>query len=129
MSLRDLTAIVLVAVVVLAAWEWLPPLFGVPKYIIPTASQTWAELVRMVHGENLMRHATSTAIMTTVGFVIGSLLGAVGGYLLGMSAFAERILSPYILGLQIEPKVAFAPLFNMWFGYTFCPNLLVTIMN
>src|SRR5262245_25493445 len=128
MSLRDLTAITLVAVVALAAWEWLPPLFGVPRYIVPTASQTWAELVRMAHGENLVRHTASTAIMTTIGFVIGSALGAAGGYLLGFSQFWERILSPYILGLQIAPKVAFAPLFIMWFGYTLWPKLLVTIL-
>ena len=70
----------------------------------------------------------STALMTAIGFVVGSALGAVGGYLLGMSPFWERILSPYILGLQIAPKVAFAPLFIMWFGYTFWPKLLVTIL-
>ena len=45
-----------------------------------------------------------------------------------MSPFWERITSPYILGLQIAPKVAFAPLFIMWFGYTFWPKLLVTIL-
>jgi len=128
MPLRDLTAIVLVAVAVLAAWEVLPPLFGVPRYIIPTFSQTAAELVRMAQTENLGRHTLSTANMTAVGFLIGSALGAAGGYLLGMSQFWERVLSPYILGLQIAPKVAFAPLFIMWFGYTFWPKLLVTIL-
>jgi NitT/TauT family transport system permease protein len=128
MSIRELIAVVLVAIGAIAAWELLPPLLGVPKYIIPTFSQTWTELMRMVQAENLLRHSSSTALMTTVGFVVGSLLGAAGGYLLGMSPFAERILSPYILGLQIAPKVAFAPLFIMWFGYTFWPKLLVTIL-
>lgn len=128
MPIRDLIAVVLVALVGIGAWEVLPPLLGVPKYIIPTASQTWAELMRMVAAENLSKHLVSTAIMTTVGFLVGSLLGAAGGYLLGFSQFWERILSPYILGLQIAPKVAFAPLFIMWFGYTFWPKLLVTIL-
>jgi NitT/TauT family transport system permease protein len=63
-----------------------------------------------------------------LGFVIGSLFGAVAGYLLGMSAFWERVLSPYLLALQIAPKVAFAPLFIMWFGYTAWPKLLVTVL-
>lgn len=128
MSLRDLLAVVLLAVVAVAAWELVPAYLGIPKYIIPTFSQTWAELMRMAHAENLARHTMSTAIMTTVGFAVGSLLGAAGGYLLGLSSFWERILSPYILGLQIAPKVAFAPLFIMWFGYTFWPKLLVTIL-
>jgi NitT/TauT family transport system permease protein len=128
MSVRDTLAVILVAAVAVAAWEFAPPFFNVPKYIIPTFSQTVAELGRMAVSENLLRHTISTTVMTTVGFVIGSLLGAAGGYLLGMSAFWERVLSPYILGLQIAPKVAFAPLFIMWFGYTFWPKLLVTIL-
>ena len=128
MSIRDFVAILVVAVVAVAAWEFLPPFFRVPKYIIPTFSQTVAELVRMAYAENLLRHTISTAVMTTIGFLVGSLMGAAGGYLLGMSQFWERILSPYILGLQIAPKVAFAPLFIMWFGYTFWPKLLVTIL-
>ncbi len=128
MSVRDFIAIVVVAVVAVAAWEFLPPFFRVPKYIIPTFSQTVAELFRMALSENLLRHTISTAVMTTIGFLVGSLMGAAGGYLLGMSQFWERILSPYILGLQIAPKVAFAPLFIMWFGYTFWPKLLVTIL-
>lgn len=38
------------------------------------------------------------------------------------------MLSPYILALQIAPKVAFAPLFILWFGYNAWPKLIVTIL-
>jgi NitT/TauT family transport system permease protein len=112
----------------LALWEFAPPAFGVPRYIIPTASQTWNELLLMIPRHNLLRHFFSTLSMTVIGFLVGSALGAAGGYLLGMSAFWERVLSPYLLALQIAPKVAFAPLFIMWFGYTVWPKLLVTIL-
>jgi NitT/TauT family transport system permease protein len=63
-----------------------------------------------------------------VGFVIGSLIGMVVGYLLGMSPTAEVVLSPYILGLQIAPKVAFAPLFILWFGYNEYPKIVVAVL-
>jgi NitT/TauT family transport system permease protein len=112
----------------LLAWEFVPPALGVPRYIIPTASQTWNELLLMIPRQNLLKHFLSTVSMTMLGFVIGSLFGAVAGYLLGMSAFWERVLSPYLLALQIAPKVAFAPLFIMWFGYTAWPKLLVTVL-
>ncbi len=112
----------------LLAWEFVPPLMGVPRYIIPTASQTWNEFLLMIPRHNLAKHFLSTVTMTMLGFVIGSLFGAVAGYLLGMSAFWERVLSPYLLALQIAPKVAFAPLFIMWFGYTAWPKLLVTVL-
>jgi NitT/TauT family transport system permease protein len=112
----------------LLAWQFLPPALGVPSYIIPTVSDLAREFGRMVQRENLVVHVLSTVTIATAGFVIGSFLGAAMGYILGMSVFIEKVLSPYILGLQIAPKVAFAPLFIMWLGYNAWPKLLVTIL-
>lgn len=113
---------------VLLAWQFLPPALDVPRYIIPTFSQCVSELLRMYQSEGLAGHTISTAIYTVLGFAIGSALGAAMGYLLGMSRFWEKVLSPYILALQIAPKVAFAPLFIMWFGYNAMPKLLVAVL-
>lgn len=121
-------AIAAVAVGALAAWQWGPPALGVPRFIIPTLSETWAEFGRMIVRDNLWRHALSTLWTALAGFAAGSLLGAAAGYALGLSRFWESVLSPYILALQIAPKVAFAPLFIMWFGYTAWPKLLVTVL-
>ena len=117
-----------VLLVVIVIWEFLPPALGVPRFIIPTFSQTLAELGRMWTSEGLLKHIWSTALYTALGFAIGSALGAIIGYLLGFSAFWEKVLSPYILALQIAPKVAFAPLFIMWFGFNSMPKLLVTVL-
>ncbi|WP_323035324.1 ABC transporter permease [Pararhodobacter sp.] len=114
--------------VVLAIWQILPPAMGVPKYIIPTPSDMLDEIGRMYRRENLIANTASTALYTVLGFAIGSALGAAIGYMLGLSAFWEKVLSPYILALQIAPKVAFAPLFIMWFGYNAIPKLLVTVL-
>lgn len=123
---------VLIGLLILAAvllmWEFLPPALGVPRFIIPTISDMIAELGRMYRRENLVSNIFSTALYTVLGFGIGSLLGAVMGYLLGLSSFWEKVLSPYILALQIAPKVAFAPLFILWFGYNATPKLLVTVL-
>jgi NitT/TauT family transport system permease protein len=48
--------------------------------------------------------------------------------MLGASPRVEAVLSPYLLALQIAPKVAFAPLFVMWLGYTMYPKILVAIL-
>jgi NitT/TauT family transport system permease protein len=115
-------------VIFLLVWQFLPPALGVPSFIIPTVTDLAHEFVRMAQRENLAVHVLSTVTVATIGFVIGSLLGAAMGYVLGMSVFIEKVLSPYILGLQIAPKVAFAPLFIMWLGYNAWPKLLVTIL-
>jgi NitT/TauT family transport system permease protein len=112
----------------LLTWQFLPPALGVPSYIIPTVTDLVREFARMVQRNNLLVHVSSTVTIATAGFVIGSFLGAAMGYILGMSVFIEKVLSPYILGLQIAPKVAFAPLFIMWLGYNAWPKLIVTIL-
>jgi NitT/TauT family transport system permease protein len=117
-----------VAVVVLAVWQFLPPALGVPKYIIPTVTDLIAEMGRMWRREDLLMHILSTATWAVLGFLLGAVFGAGCGYLLGLSPLWERVLSPYLLGLQIAPKVAFAPLFIMWFGYNATPKLLVTVL-
>lgn len=115
-------------VVFLAAWEWLPGLLNIPPFILPPASQTWSEFLRMLANERLLYHAGITSLEVIVGFILGSLLGMFIGYVLGISPKAEMILSPYLLALQIAPKVAFAPLFVMWLGYTVYPKILVAIL-
>jgi NitT/TauT family transport system permease protein len=121
-------AMAAVAVAVLLVWQFLPGALGVPKFIIPKPTDMLVEGQRMIARENLGRHFMSTTWTAVAGFVLGSLFGAGVGYLLGMSRFWEKVLSPYILAMQIAPKVAFAPLFIMWFGYSFWPKLLTTIL-
>jgi NitT/TauT family transport system permease protein len=125
---RGSLASVLLLVVFLAAWEWGPGLLGIPHFIIPPLSLVAEELVRMWQVNHLLMHTGVTAGEVVAGFVIGSLLGAFIGYLLGMSPTAEFALSPYILALQIAPKVAFAPLFILWMGFTVYPKILVAVL-
>ena len=118
----------LVALIFLAAWEWLPGWWGVPEFVLPNASKTWDELFRVYGAERLLWHSGITALEVVIGFVLGAALGAAMGYALGLSPQVEAILSPYLLALQIAPKVAFAPLFVMWLGYTIYPKILVAIL-
>ncbi len=117
-----------VMLVFLAAWQWLPALFEVPVFMLPPPTRVWSEFLRMWQTEDLLRHTSITAMETIVGFVLGSLLGLVIGFILGVSPRTETVLSPYILALQIAPKVAFAPLFVMWLGFTVYPKILVVIL-
>lgn len=117
-----------VLVVFLLVWQYLPGWLGVPQFVLPPLSQVVAEGARIWDSERLLWHAGITAAEVVIGFVLGSALGAVIGYALGISPRVEAILSPYLLALQIAPKVAFAPLFVMWLGYTIYPKILVAVL-
>jgi len=125
---KGTAASVALLIVFLAAWQWGPGLLRIPPFIIPPLSMVAEEAVRMWHVSGLAFHTGVTAAEVLVGFILGSLLGAFIGYLIGMSPTAEFALSPYILALQIAPKVAFAPLFIMWMGFTVYPKILVAVL-
>jgi NitT/TauT family transport system permease protein len=125
---RGTAASAILLVAFLAAWQWGPASLGIPTFILPPPSMVWDEAVRMWQVNHLLMHTVVTTGEVLAGFLLGSLLGAVFGYLLGMSPTAELALSPYILALQIAPKVAFAPLFILWMGFTAYPKILVAVL-
>jgi NitT/TauT family transport system permease protein len=112
----------------LIAWQWGPGLFGMPAYMVPPLDQVLQGFVDMYETDRLLYHAWITGLEVGAGFVLGALLGMAVGYLLGMSLTAEVVLSPYILALQIAPKVAFAPLFILWLGFGVSPKILVAVL-
>jgi NitT/TauT family transport system permease protein len=125
---RGVAASVVVFILFLAGWQWGPALLGIPHYIVPPLSLVFGEFFRMWSVDHLAFHTGVTAMEVIAGFALGSLLGACIGYLLGMSPTAEVALSPYILALQIAPKVAFAPLFILWMGFSVYPKILVAVL-
>jgi NitT/TauT family transport system permease protein len=128
LSSKTTAASLAVLAAFLAAWQWLPGLAGIPPFILPPVSRVWEEFLRMLASDRLLWHTGITSLEVVVGFFLGSVLGMAIGYVLGASPRAELVLSPYILALQIAPKVAFAPLFVMWLGYTVYPKILVAIL-
>ncbi len=125
---RGTAASLALLAIFLSAWQWGPGLLGIPSFIVPPLSVVAGEFVRAWEVNHLLLHTGVTAAEVLAGFLLGSVLGAVVGYLLGMSPTAELALSPYILALQIAPKVAFAPLFILWMGFTVYPKILVAIL-
>ncbi len=119
---------IIVLALFIAGWEWGLRALGVPKYFIPTLSEVGTELVRAYERMDLVNHTLVTTFEVLAGFALGSLLGVAMGFVLGMSPTAEKVLSPYILALQIAPKVAFAPLFVLWFGFSVEAKMSVAIL-
>ncbi|MEF7614887.1 ABC transporter permease [Aquincola sp. MAHUQ-54] len=117
-----------VLLVFLALWQWAPGALGMPEFVLPKFTRVVEEAGRMWTDSQLLKHFGITALEVIVGFALGSLLGVMFGVALGLSPRTEAILSPYILALQIAPKVAFAPLFVMWLGYTVYPKILVAVL-
>ena len=58
----------------------------------------------------------TTGTELVLGYGIGVTAGTLCGYVLGRSQGLARIFEPYLLAFYGVPKIAFAPLFIIWFG-------------
>jgi NitT/TauT family transport system permease protein len=105
---------VLVAAVIIALWSLATWRFG--NYWV---SSPWAVAIRFVEtiasGE-LIRHAGYTLTEAAAGTLIGGVPAVLLPLLLRRHPVMIAILDPFMVGGYGAPKLAFAPLFLVWFG-------------
>lgn len=128
LGLKRIGGTVAIFVAFVALWWAAPSALNIPKFILPTPAQVFTQFWQVASSGDLLRHTWITFIEIVAGFLLGSLLGIVVGYSLGFSKTLEVLLSPYILALQISPKIAFAPLFILWFGFGLFPKVLTATL-
>jgi NitT/TauT family transport system permease protein len=108
---------VLVLVVMIGLWEVVCRAGWVNEIIVPAPSDVAVSLADMV-GEGYFWEATWVTMSETLaGFAIGVVLAWIIGTSLGMFEWAKRAFYPIVVGFQITPRVALAPLFLTWFGF------------
>ncbi len=99
----------------LLLWEWLSTALHAEFWVSRPSSVAQAMLVWARSG-NLASDLKLTLTEAGIGFLIGSLAGAIVGFLLGWVDRLGRLFEPLVLSLYTLPKVALAPLFVLWFG-------------
>jgi NitT/TauT family transport system permease protein len=104
-------------VILLAAWEVLPPLFGISELLLPRASIVLRALVDQLQRGLIFDNLLVTLWEALAGFAIGGTSAIVAAALITRSPLVERALLPYLVGLQALPKVALAPLLVVWLGF------------
>jgi NitT/TauT family transport system permease protein len=100
--------------VVLLAWEYGVRLAHVSPMIIAPPSAVWDVL--KTNPGILFQQSLPTIASALVGFGLAAALGIVLGVVLVLSSSVRKALYPYVLVLQLIPKVALAPLFIVWLG-------------
>ena len=112
----------------LGAWELAVRLFGVSAIVLPTPSAIGAAIWSLVQVGTLPKHLGVTLAEILAGFVLGAGAGIALGALIAMSPLLRRILYPYIIVLQVVPKVAVAPLFIIWLGFGIESKILMAVL-
>jgi NitT/TauT family transport system permease protein len=107
----------LIVVALLVAWQGYVSLSGVSKFILPAPVSVWNAWMVLLASPKAWAHLWTTVGETSVGFIWGTIVGVALGIVIGRLRWLEVTLTPFIIATQVVPKVAFVPLFVVWFGF------------
>jgi NitT/TauT family transport system permease protein len=128
---RRWSATLLALVVVAVVWETAKLLFAIPDYKLPHLSTIFGEFFVRTRGGSgpiwavlMLRNAAVTLGEAFTGFVMGSLLGCALAVAFASSPLLERALLPYVVGSQLVPILAIAPMVVIGAGQLGAPDWL-----
>jgi len=93
-----------------ALWEFACLVFHISDIVLPRPSQSVVELWE--RWPAIAPHVVQTLYTTMIGFALGTVLGVLGGVLIGSSRLAYDTAYPLLIGFNAIPKVAIVP---FWF--------------
>jgi NitT/TauT family transport system permease protein len=111
---RTLFDRLLVLAVILAAWQTGSAIVGM--YWVSAPWATFSRFVAQTLDGELLRHAGYTLGEAAAGTFIGGVTAVLLPFALRRHPIIVAILDPFMIGGYGAPKLAFAPLFILWFG-------------
>ena len=105
---------VLVLILILAGWQIGSALVG--TYWLSSPWATISRFVAQIINGELIWHAGYTLGEAAAGTLVGGLPAVLLPFLLRRHPIIIAILDPFMVGGYGAPKLAFAPLFILWFG-------------
>jgi NitT/TauT family transport system permease protein len=102
---------------VLLIWEALPAMGLVSEIILPRASDVAGAIRDLLVTDFLWYNVWSTLKAIFWGFLAGVAIGIVVGIPLAVFLPFKRLFYPFVVAFQTIPKIVFAPLFIVWFGF------------
>ena len=107
---------VLVAIVVVFAWQLLVDVKLLDPFFVSRPTEIARRIATWIVDGTLVRHLFVTVEESLLGLMVGAALGIASGFALARAPTAARVFDPYIKMLNAVPRVVLAPLFLLWFG-------------
>jgi len=111
-----------------ALWEIAGQLKWIDPFLTSTPSRMWKSLLKIYSEGTLFKHILVTCFETTIGFLLGTILGTLVAILLWWSDFWCKVLDPYLVVLNALPKVALAPIIIFWVGNGMKAIIMVALL-
>jgi NitT/TauT family transport system permease protein len=113
------------AFALIMCWQLYVTQSHISAFILPSPLSVWKAWLDLLVSRRDWGHAGTTVYETLVGFAWGLCVGVTLGVLIGRIRWLEMTLTPFIVAVQVVPKVAFIPLFVVWFGFGITSKVIV----
>lgn len=107
---------VLIVVAFLSLWEAAGVNGWISTFLFSSPSGIAAVLGNAISSGQLWTDIGTTAIETVIGFVVGAIGGSVLGLALWYSRFVADLTAPFVAAIGAIPVLAVAPIMIIWFG-------------
>ncbi|MPZ54876.1 MAG: ABC transporter permease subunit [Acidimicrobiia bacterium] len=115
----------------LAIWEGLTASGIVPDFLMPRASEVlatlWRDVTDIITGGPMRGHFFTTLVEILLGFAASVVIGVAIGALLSEFKPVQRALYPYVVAANATPRIAFAPLIVVWFGFDYTSKIVMAV--
>jgi NitT/TauT family transport system permease protein len=102
---------------IITTWHLIVTIGQVNPFLFPPPGAVGEKFVGLFSGDDIWSHTFTTLSEILIGFSIAVVSGVVVGVILGKLPWLEASVRPLIIISQVAPKVAFIPLFVIWFGF------------
>ncbi len=106
----------LTLILVLAAWEVFARSGAVSNFLLPPFSEVIGRVWQDALSGDLAANLGQTLYRVTIGFAVAAALGVVLGILIARNRATRWFFDPIISVAFPMPKIAFLPVFMLWFG-------------
>lgn len=114
------------AIAILLAWDLSIRIFDIKEFLLPSPAAVYDSLI--ADWDELGPNALVTLIEIMAGFGLAVVIGVATALAIVSSRIVDKTALPHIVGAQVIPKIAIAPLFVVWFGFGFTPKILVAFL-
>lgn len=108
---------VIAVLLFLIGWSAYVRTSEVSAFVLPAPEQILLALSDMIADPDLWYHTRVTMTEAVAGFGIAVGLGITLGFVMARVPPVEWAAKPFIVLMQLIPKIALAPLFVLWFGF------------
>lgn len=105
---------ILMLIVLILLWEFAVRMFSIPPFLLPSPTAVLESGVE--NAALLWKHSMVTLTETLIGFALSAVVGILLAVVMVAWPAAGRALYPILVGSQVIPKVAIAPLAVVWIG-------------